>query len=162
MNDFWTTFFYIVVMVAVLIAAYLTTKFISGRAQKTHKGRFINFLDRLPMGKDKNIILIEVGGHNFLVGVTNQSISVLGQVDGGELKNAQETKNEPKSKGFVSQLRNFLINAKNTQENLRKARAGSGVNKRPSVSRETEDLLDMMEERIRSRRERMENGGDEK
>jgi regulator of protease activity HflC (stomatin/prohibitin superfamily) len=31
MGDFWTTFLYIVVMIAVIVGAYLATKFIAGK-----------------------------------------------------------------------------------------------------------------------------------
>jgi flagellar protein FliO/FliZ len=156
MNDFWTTFFYIVVMVAVLIGAYLTTKFLSGKTKRLQKGRFISLVERLPLGKDKNIVLIEIGGQNFLVGVTNQSISILGQIENENLKAAKETKSAIPRKGFFEQFLKVFNNAKEAQSNLRKARMQGGADQ--SSKYDQEDILKQMDNAIRRRRDRMETG----
>jgi flagellar protein FliO/FliZ len=156
MNDFWTTFFYIAVMVAVLVGAYLTTKFLSGKTKKMQKGRFISLTERLPLGKDKNIALIEVAGQNYLIGITNQSINILGQIDGENLKAVKEAKSLNPRKGFVEQFRSFITNAKDAQENLRKARAQYGQAK--SSKYDQDDILKQMDNAIRQRRDRMESG----
>lgn len=159
MDEFWTTFFYVVVMVAVLVGAYLTTKFISGKSRKLLKGRYIHVLDRLALGKDKNVVLIEVGDQTLLVGVTNQSINNLGQIDGEALKAAKEQSIEKPSKGFAQQLKDFIINAKDAQNNLRKAR----MQYKGQSSSSEGDLLSRMDEAVQHRRDRMEKGeGEEK
>lgn len=159
MEEFWTTFFYVVVMVAVLVGAYLTTKFISGKSGKLLKSRHIHVLDRLALGKDKNVVLIEVGDQTLLVGVTNQSINNLGQIDGQTLKAAKEQERVKPEKGFAQQLRDFITNAKSAQDNLRKARMQ--YKRRPSS--DSEDLLSRMDDAVQHRRGRMEKGeGEEK
>ena len=61
MEDFWTTFFYIIIMIAVIVAAYVATKYLSGKSRHI-KSRYIRILDRVMLGKDKYVVLIEVGG----------------------------------------------------------------------------------------------------
>jgi len=164
MNDFWTTFFYIVVMVAVLIGAYLTTKFLAGKSRKLQKGKYLSLIERLPMGKDRNIVLIDVAGQNFLVGVTNQSINVLGQIDNENLNIIRESRENKTHKGFFEQFRGFITNAKDAQENLRKAREQYKGKQPSSFESNYDDLLKQMDDAVSRRRDRFGsgNGDDEK
>lgn len=156
MNEFWTTFFYIVVLAAVLVGAYFTTRFISGKSSKMLKGRYIQIIDRMPLGRDKNVVLIEVGDKTLLVGVTNQSINTLGQIDGEAIKAAKEQMPAKEGKGFVQQFRDFLINAKDAQENLRKARMQAKAQRKSSGPYDN-DFLTQMNEAMERRREQMDS-----
>ncbi len=156
MNEFWTTFFYIVVLAAVLVGAYFTTRFISGKSSKMLKGRYIQIIDRMPLGRDKNVVLIEVGDQKLLIGVTNQSINTLGQIDGEAIKAAKEQMPAKEGKGFAQQFRDFLINAKDAQENLRKARMQAKAQRKSSMPHEN-DFLSQMNEAMERRREQMDN-----
>jgi flagellar biosynthetic protein FliO len=123
MGDFWTTFLYIVVMIAVIVGAYLATKFIAGKGGRA-KSRHIRMIDRMALGRDKHIILVEVGGKDLLIGVTSQSINVLGDI-GRETLEADHSPKEsapPAQKGFAAQMRDFFVNMKNAPDNLGKAR----------------------------------------
>lgn len=156
MNEFWTTFFYIVVLAAVLVGAYFTTRFISGKSSKMLKGRYIQIIDRMPLGRDKNVVLIEVGDKTLLVGVTNQSINTLGQIDGEAIKAAKEQMPAKEGKGFVQQFRDFLINAKDAQENLRKARMQAKAQRKSSGPYDN-DFLTQLNEAMERRREQMDS-----
>lgn len=156
MNEFWTTFFYIVVLAAVLVGAYFTTRFISGKSSKMLKGRYIQIIDRMPLGRDKNVVLIEVGDKALLVGVTNQSINTLGQIDGEAIKAAKEQMPAKEGKGFVQQFRDFLINAKDAQENLRKARMQAKAQRKSSGPYDN-DFLTQLNEAMERRREQMDS-----
>lgn len=161
MDNFWTTFFYIVVMLAVIFGAYFTTRFISGKSSKLLKSRHIHLLDRMPLGKDKNIVLIKVGDQNILVGVTNQSINNLGEISGESL-NAENVQTQGPRKGFAEQFREFISNAKDAPDNLRKARMQ--VKSKPQYdSEDNDDILDRMDEAMQRRRDRMndKSGGEE-
>lgn len=154
--EFWTTFFYVVVLVAVLVGAYFTTRFISGKSRKMLKGRYISILDRMPLGKDKNVVLIEVGDQTLLIGVTNQSINNLGQINGEALKSVKQQSTVKESKGFAQQLRDFLINAKDAPNNLRKARMQAKAQQEKPAAHES-DFLAQINEAMERRRDHMEN-----
>ncbi len=156
MSDFWTTFFYIFVMVAVLIAAYFTTKFISGKSRRVLKSRCIHVLDRLPLGKDKSVALIEVADQTFIIGVTNQSINNLGQIDKEALKNIEHQKRENTRKGFAQKLKDIIINAKDAQENLKKARWQEKTKQKTKYSSE-DDYIEQIDRAIQNRQGNMEN-----
>ncbi len=156
MTDFWTTFFYFIVMVAILIAAYLTTKFISKKGARG-VSRNIRMVDRMTVGRDKHIMLIEVGGKNLLVGVTNQAINVLGDIDGTALKFQKEAGGSS-GKSFLTQLKDFIINMKDAPANLNKARAEA--KKQPKAGFE-DDYLSRMDEAIQRRKSHTDGGSGE-
>jgi|AGTN01.2.fsa_nt_gi flagellar biosynthetic protein FliO len=151
MGDFWTTFFYFIVMIAILAGAYFTTKFIAGKGNRV-KSRNIRMIDRMMVGKDKQIVLIEVGDKNLLIGVTNQAINVLGDID-GETLTAQSESGASAQKGFASQLKDFILRMKDAPGNLNKARAEAKKDKWPREMYE-DDYLSRMDEAIQKRKGR--------
>lgn len=150
--DFWTTLLYIFVMIAVIVAAYWATKFISKKGSKA-KSQQMRMVDRMALGKDKHIVLIEVGDRNLLIGVTNQAINVLGDIDGAALQNQKSTESASAPLGFASSVRDFLVNMKNAPANLNKARAEA---KKTSWPKE-EDYLNRMDEAIQKRKNQADN-----
>jgi flagellar biogenesis protein FliO len=71
-------------LVLVLLGAYFTTRFIGRHAQPVTKGRYIKIIDSVYFARDKSFMLVEVGGVYYLVGVTNQSMQLLGTMEDGE------------------------------------------------------------------------------
>lgn len=161
MDNFWTTFFYIVVMLVIIVGAYFATKVISGKAGRL-KSRQIRMVDRMSMGRDKHIVLVEVGGKNLLIGVTNQSINVLGDIDGAALKDKGEAPAPTQNrKGFGSQLRDFLVNMKDAPNNLNKARMEARQNQNSKPASEDDDYLTRMNEAIERRKNQADHRGKE-
>lgn len=152
MGDFWTTFFYVVVMIVVIIGAYLTTRFIAGKSGRAGS-RHIRIIDRVMLGRDKHIALIEVGDKNLLIGVTNQSINVLGDIDGETLQKGHTQNAQAAQKGFISQMRDFIINMKDAPGNLNKARAEAKKNNYSNKANDN-DYLKRMDEAIQRRKDR--------
>jgi len=68
------------VMVLIIFAAYFMTKFVAARANGTvGRSRYIRIIDRFSISKDKMFVLIAVGESVYLVGVTNQGMTLLDQ-----------------------------------------------------------------------------------
>ncbi|MEA4889092.1 MAG: flagellar biosynthetic protein FliO [Clostridiaceae bacterium] len=67
----------LLVTVLVLAATFYTTKFVARRSQIGGKGRHMQILERLPLGKDKFLAIIEVGGQYMLVGISGQNINLI-------------------------------------------------------------------------------------
>lgn len=119
-DNIGSTLFYIIIMVAVLLAAYFTTKYLSGKARRIVKSRHIVVLDRMGIAKDKMLMLIKVGDKSMLIGVTNQSINSLGEVEVGEEAEAEDE--PPNTKGTLSKFAEILSNARKAPDQLTKAR----------------------------------------
>ncbi len=138
-DSFGSALFYILVMVAVLIAAYFTTKYLSGKARHIMKSRHIVVLDRMGIAKDKMLMVVKVGDKSMLIGVTNQNISSLGEVDVGEAPAAEE---QPKNtaQGALSKFAEILSNARKAPDVLAKARREE--RQRKSKSSEPPDAVE--------------------
>lgn len=78
----WMT---IIPLILVCLAAWLVTRLIARRGQQFTQGRYAQIKDSLHIGKDKNIIIIEAGSKYYLVGVTNQSMQLLSEIEKSEL-----------------------------------------------------------------------------
>lgn len=75
----------IAVMVLVIFAAYFITKFVAVRANGTGgRSRHIRIIDRFSVSKDKMFVLIAVGPSVYLVGVTNQGMTLLDKKTTGD------------------------------------------------------------------------------
>jgi len=159
MKDFWDTFLYVIVMIAVIVAAYVATRYLAGKGRRV-QSRHIRVLDRMMLARDKHIALIEVGDKNLLIGVTNQSINVLGDIDGDSLKIEQNTGELTAQKGFMSRLRDFIMRMKDAPSDLKMARREADAARRQKTDKD--DYLARMDDAIQRRRTRLSgDGGDE-
>lgn len=156
-----STFWLVVIMLAVILAAYYTTKFLSGKTKRLMKGKFIHVLDRSAFGRDKQVLLIKVGDNHYLIGVTSQSINVIGTLRDEDLNIQNEQTGEETPSGFFGNIRSFVQNAKQADSNLKKARTQyKEENKGTSPSRgkgtSDEDVLEMINRAMeRRKRDRM-------
>ena len=79
---------FIVVTIVVVFGAYYVTYFIgakaSGQNRSRLKNRNINMLDRFAISKDKSFCLVEIAGKIYVIGVTNQSMTLLDTLDAAE------------------------------------------------------------------------------
>lgn len=159
MERFWTTFFYIVVMAAILVAAYLTTKFLAQKSRRMGS-RHIRMHDSMMIGRDRTIAVIEVAGKTLLIGITNQSINVLADIDASELNNAPEETGVQGPKGFAARTAGFFAGMKDAPKNLSAARTQMKKARREKPA-EDGDFLSQMDEAIKRRKSFTDESGRE-
>jgi flagellar protein FliO/FliZ len=140
-------------MIVVIVAAYIATKYLSGKGRHM-KSRHIRILDRMIMGRDKHIVLIEVGDKKLLIGITNQTINVLGDIDTQSLKEEPEKPAGTKQKGFASHLHDWMIHFKDAPANFDKARK-QAKKTYSSAATEQEDYLSRMDDAMQRRKDHM-------
>ena len=75
----------IILMVLVIVAAYYATRFVSVKTQRINKGKCLHIIDRVMIGKDKQILLLEAGETVYLVGVSGQAMTSIGSMSKEEL-----------------------------------------------------------------------------
>ena len=82
-------------IVVVIFAAYYVTYFIGVKSQRVSRarGRNIALLDRFSISKDKSFCIVEIAGKVYIVGVTNQSMTLLDTLDAGEFAGRSGIKN---------------------------------------------------------------------
>ena len=82
-------------IVIVIAGAYYATYYISIKASGQTRGkargrnRRINLLERFAISKDKSFCIVEIAGKIYIVGVTNQSMTLLDTLDPGELEESE-------------------------------------------------------------------------
>lgn len=67
--------------VLVLVLAWLSTRLVGARFGLAMRGRLIRVLEHVPAGRDRSIMLLEVGGRLYLVGATAERISLLDAIN---------------------------------------------------------------------------------
>ncbi len=70
--------------IAILYAASLTTKFIGKKYAKLGHSEFIQIIDHLMLGKEKDMYIVQIGKRFFLIGVSN-NIEVLAEIEHDDL-----------------------------------------------------------------------------
>lgn len=140
-DNFWSALFYVVIMVAVLLAAYFTTKYLSGKSRRIIKSKHIIILDRMGIAKDKALVLAKVGDKCLLIGVTNQSVNSLGEVNIDEIAEMENEAFGLPETGILSKFAQILAGVKNAPNELAKARMESRKKRRqnPEPRDEVED-----------------------
>lgn len=81
----------IVIIGAIILAAYYVTKLVA----KTGGGGFrknsgIKIIASQALGKDKSIVIVEIGEHNYILGVSAQRVEMLDKLSKTELSLKKE------------------------------------------------------------------------
>ena len=103
--EFLTGFFYFIIMVVILVAAYLTSRFLAVRAKGMAQGKYMKIVDRIMLGKDKSFVIILVGQKKYLVSENPQGFSVLCELKEEELV---ELESEQKPLAFQEIISSYL------------------------------------------------------
>jgi len=71
----------LVLFVLVVGLAWLTARLVGTRFGASNRGSSLRVLQHIPAGRDRSIMLLEVGGRYYLLGVTGHQVSLLDQID---------------------------------------------------------------------------------
>ena len=80
----------IVGMIVIIAGAYYATYFIGSKASGQSRGRnragnrSVILLERFSISKDKSFCIVEIAGKVYIIGVTNQSMSLIDSLDAEE------------------------------------------------------------------------------
>jgi flagellar biogenesis protein FliO len=80
-GDLWSVLLTLVGITAVLVLTYFASKWYAGRMAPSMAGKHIRVIDRLPVGKTASILIIEVAGVQYLVGVSEQGVGILKELE---------------------------------------------------------------------------------
>ncbi len=97
----------LIIIIAVLFAAYAFTKFLAGRlyaGQNTYRTRRMKVLEQITTGKDQKLMLVQMGEQLYFLGVTSGSITCIERVS---KEQASEWNDEDKQKQAQQSEMNF-------------------------------------------------------
>lgn len=84
-DDYLDVILLILGFLAVLYAAYYTTRIYGSKFKQGGQGKYLKIIDRIIMTNDKWICLIQVGQQYFLVAISNQNMELLASIDQKDL-----------------------------------------------------------------------------
>lgn len=70
-----------VIFSSVLFLTYVTTKYLAGKAGKITKGKYLNIIENVTLGKDRYLHLIKVGNEFILIASSGKGIEFLSCVN---------------------------------------------------------------------------------
>lgn len=83
--------FGLVLFVGILYLAYISTKLIGKRySLNGRKGRNLKLHETLPVGRDMNIAITQAGERFFLIGITEDRISLISELSRSDLDLSEE------------------------------------------------------------------------
>jgi len=108
MEDIWHVILLVVSFIAVLAVAYFVTRFLGTRMGQVTGSKYLKVIDRVMLGNDKAICLVQVGVRFYMIGVTNHHIECLAELDDKDLIPL-----ESKPVAFKGLLDKYMVNYKN-------------------------------------------------
>lgn len=71
----------LLMVAAVLFAAWWFTRRLAGSSQFGSRSRYMKVIDRMPVAQDRFLVLVQVGEKVYLVGVASSEITLLADMD---------------------------------------------------------------------------------
>lgn len=96
-GDFWPLFWGLIGFAALLALSYFALRFLSRRNLMGARGSHMRVLDRMAMGKDSMILIIELAGRILAVGVTREGFSTLCELDPEEWAEGESASRGPRA-----------------------------------------------------------------
>ena len=173
MKSIGESIFFLVCLILIIFAAYYFTRFFASRATNLHgKKSKMRVIDRLMLSRDKSILIVEIYGKCYILGLTNQTISYLDVLEDASQELPVAASGSAKT---IHSLRdvpgNFLVLAKerlglakaSPSESLSNLAQEDGLfyqqftDKLNEQDKQAGEGLDEMEQMVRERRQRMNN-----
>ena len=107
--SWWSTIAYVLSLLAVFaivfLMAYIATKFLGGRFNARISGHGGRVLENLPLGPNRSVCIVDMADRVFLLGVTDQSITLLSEIlDPEEIERLRKSFNDSNSDMFSEEF----------------------------------------------------------
>ncbi len=90
-------------VVAVIIAAYLMTKWLANRQSVRPVGQRIRVIERVPLTRDTYLALVRVKGKTYLLSVGPGHVEQIGELDSGKLTSGERMQGGEDFESLLSQ-----------------------------------------------------------
>jgi len=88
-------------IILIIAAAYYVTKFVASKTTGPRGGGEIRIRSAVSLGKDRQLVIAEIGGKAYLLGVTPQHVELVGELDPQKLDSGRpEESPEPPRRDF--------------------------------------------------------------
>lgn len=87
--SFFKAIYYFVMFGLILAATYYVTKFLASRGLNQSKTKTMKLLETMPLGADKSLHLVKVGGQYYLIGSASKNLFLVSELDQEKLFSEQ-------------------------------------------------------------------------
>jgi flagellar protein FliO/FliZ len=94
-------------IIFVLFLTYFSTKWLSIKASSITKSKYMNIVDKIILGQNKYIAIVEISNKYYLMSVTDNNINIIKDLDELELSTFENTS---ETKEFNKIFTNFFKN----------------------------------------------------
>lgn len=94
-------------IIFVLFLTYFSTKWLSIKASSITKSKYMNIVDKIILGQNKYIAIVEISNKYYLMSVTDNNINIIKDLDELELSTLENTS---ETKEFDKIFTNFFKN----------------------------------------------------
>jgi flagellar biosynthetic protein FliO len=154
-GSIWDLLTIIVVLGVVFWLAWFVTRFIAVRSKGKTSGRFMRVVDRLSISNDKAILIVKIGAEYSIIGVAGHEMSLLGKLDAEQAEAFEQEAPAGVQKGAAG---NAWKGMQSFGARLAMAIRGRSIPSSQPLPEENkkqdgQSVLDMMDERIKLRKE---------
>lgn len=104
----------LVCIILVMGLAYLFTKYVVGRGAPLYRGgiRMLSVLAQIPLGRDRQVAIIQVGERYFLLGSTANAVNLISELSAEEVEAWREKERqmgeEGRSSSFAQSMQEII------------------------------------------------------
>lgn len=81
-------------IIFVLFLTYYGTKWLSVKATNISKSKYMNVIDKIVLGQNKFLAIVEISNKYYLLSITDNNINIIKELDELELKITENTTTE--------------------------------------------------------------------
>lgn len=99
----------LIAIAAILYLSYFVSKKLGGSMMQTGNARNIKILERAYLDRDKSIAIVRVGEKEYLLGISQENVTLLEKLEEGQLEYASpEEEDAPSAAQFASIIKSRL------------------------------------------------------
>ena len=94
-------------LVFVLCLIYLSFKYGGGKLQSLQNTRYLKVLERVPLSKENNILVVKMGNQGFVLSSSQSKIEIIKEISEEDLLGIENAKMFTKNKTVSNVLKNW-------------------------------------------------------
>lgn len=106
-ESFFTLLGALLLVVIIIFLSYFASKSLAKGATKLGGAKHMNVIDRIVVGQDRALLIVQIGSNYYLIGSSDQNISLLKELNPDDLIFLSEGGNQEQS-GFKESFRTVL------------------------------------------------------
>lgn len=101
------------IVILILYLAFVVTKYIGTGAGLKSRSKCMQVKDQIMLGRDRTAAVVQIGTRFFLLGITGNQISLISELEEGDLIPVQDTGQEPRPYPDFKELMDKIGRGKN-------------------------------------------------